>query len=296
MMDIEGRNFICPDTNCTDLKVRFGEPPNQAIYVKGTWMNETFVRCKIPKYTKPDVLRVELTLNDEDYTNDGKTYGYFDPYVLNAEPRLISVEGTTIVRIIGFGFVDSGESKSKIDGPNQELICNGQPCVKEAKFIDKQTLETHTFPQATVLYKDSNDNIMWDAMNIDAAVYENDFTENNIDIYYYEEPFYEGPDKSETPGNVPTQLFTKTDFKNNDMDRFKRLANFTCRYKSENGTVKYTKAYMIRYPLEASGGKPNSVQCKTPEWDLGDKPFEKVKFDIAVNGQDFHGNFDFTFT
>jgi len=47
-------------------------------------------------------------MNGLDYTGDGKTYGYFDPYVLNAEPRLISVEGTTKVRIKGFGFVDSG--------------------------------------------------------------------------------------------------------------------------------------------------------------------------------------------
>ena len=46
-------------------------------------------------------------MNGKDYTNDGKTYGYFDPYVLNAEPRLISVEGTTKVRIKGFGFVNS---------------------------------------------------------------------------------------------------------------------------------------------------------------------------------------------
>ena len=86
--------------------VRFGEP-EQGIFVKATLVNETFVRVKIPKYTKPDVLRVELTLNGKDYTNDGKNYGYFDPYVLNAEPRLISVEGTTIVRIKGFGFVNS---------------------------------------------------------------------------------------------------------------------------------------------------------------------------------------------
>jgi hypothetical protein len=26
-MDIEGRNFKCPDVNCSGLIVRFGEPP-----------------------------------------------------------------------------------------------------------------------------------------------------------------------------------------------------------------------------------------------------------------------------
>ena len=88
-------------------------------------MNDTNVRVKIPKYTKPDVLRVELTVNGQDYTNDQKNYGYFDPYVLNAEPRLISVEGTTKVRIKGFGFVNSGEIRSKISGPTSPLKCNG---------------------------------------------------------------------------------------------------------------------------------------------------------------------------
>jgi O-glycosyl hydrolase len=107
--------------------VRFGEP-SQGIYMKGTWLNETFIRCKIPKYTKPDVLRVELTLNGKYYTNDGKNYGYFDPYVLNAEPRLISVEGTTIVRIKGFGFVNSSQTQSLYSSPNPSstLLCNGK--------------------------------------------------------------------------------------------------------------------------------------------------------------------------
>ena len=110
-MDIEGTNLKCPDAACSDLYVRFGEP-DQPIFVKASQTNETFIRVRIPKYTKPDVLRVELTLNGKDYTNDGKNYGYFDPYVLNAEPRLISVEGTTIVRIKGFGFVNSSQTQS----------------------------------------------------------------------------------------------------------------------------------------------------------------------------------------
>jgi hypothetical protein len=119
-MDITGRNFKCPDVNCTELRVRFGEP-GSAIYLKAQWLNETNVKVKIPKYTKPDVLRVELTVNGQDYTNDKKTYGYFDPYVLNAEPRLISVEGITKVRIKGFGFVNSGETKSKFSNPTNPL-------------------------------------------------------------------------------------------------------------------------------------------------------------------------------
>ena len=56
----------------------------------------------------------------------------------------------------------------------------------------------------------------------------------------------------------------------------------------------YTKGEMVRYPLEP--GTPNSVQCKTPLWNITGKTYEKVKLDIAVNGQDFKGSFDFYFT
>jgi len=63
-MEIEGTGFKCPDApKCKDLQVRFGDPPKKAIYLSAVWLNETFVKVKIPKYTRPDVLVVELTLN-----------------------------------------------------------------------------------------------------------------------------------------------------------------------------------------------------------------------------------------
>lgn len=192
-MDITGRNFKCPDVNCTDLRVRFGEPES-GIYLKAKWINETNVRVKIPKYTKPDVLRVELTLNDQDYTNDRKTYGYFDPYVLNAEPRLIHVNGTTKVRIKGFGFVQSNETKSQISNRTCPIYCrDAKDCIKDAAFIDKETLETDTFPQRDVNYRESLRNVEFDPMYIDASVYGNSFTENTVELFYYDEPEYKGP-------------------------------------------------------------------------------------------------------
>jgi hypothetical protein len=145
-MEIEGTGFKCPDANCSELNVRFGDQ-DSPIYTKGIWLNETFVKCLIPKYSKPDVLKVELTLNGLDFTMDQKTYGYFDPYVVNAYPRLISVEGTTKVRIKGFGFVNSNQTKSLFSSPTTNtLLCAGAPCIRDATFIDKNTLETTTQP------------------------------------------------------------------------------------------------------------------------------------------------------
>ena len=293
-MDIEGTNFNCPDPSCSDLYVRFGEK-DQAIYMKGTYTNQTFIRCKIPKYTRPDVLRVELTLNNKDYTNDAKTYGYYDPYVLNAEPKLISVEGTTMVRIKGFGFVNSGETKAQYSGINNlTLQCNGQPCIKPAEFIDKNTLYTSTFPQNFMNYSGTQNNILWDPMNIDASVYGDDFTDSTVQLFYYQEPAYLGLSTDESPANVENQIFIQTDFKNNPIDRLQKNANFTCRFTSSDGRVMYTKGQMERYPLEP--GTPNAIQCKSPRWDLKGKDFEQARLDIAVNGQDFRGGFSFYFS
>lgn len=69
----------------------------------------------MPQYTKPDVLFVEVTVNGESYTNDNKTYGYFDPFVLDAFPKLMSVDGSTQMVVKGLGFVDSGQCKAGYD-------------------------------------------------------------------------------------------------------------------------------------------------------------------------------------
>ena len=91
-MTIHGTNFVCPDTSCKDLTVRFGKLPDNAIYVKGTLIEAGSITCLVPKYTKPDVLEVEVSLNGYDYTNDNLTFGYYDPYVVDVEPRLLTVD------------------------------------------------------------------------------------------------------------------------------------------------------------------------------------------------------------
>jgi len=154
-MDIEGTHFTCPDASFSDLYIRFGEP-GKAIILKGQWISESHISVIIPKYLKPDVLRVEITINGKDWTNDGKTYGYFDPFVLRAEPALISVDGTTIVLIKGFGFVNTTSSNSLISSTSKlTLLCQSKPCVREANYIDKNTLTTTTFPQSLVNYNES---------------------------------------------------------------------------------------------------------------------------------------------
>lgn len=123
-------------------------------------------------------------------------------------------------------------------------------------------------------------------MTLEASVYENDFTENGIEVFYYQDPIYGKPSIDESPANIENQVFIPTDFKNQNTDRIEKYGNLTCRFKAEDGRVLYTKARMVRYPLEAmkSGQKPNNIQCHTPKWDLKGANSEKVKLDISLNG------------
>lgn len=106
-------------------------------------------------------------------------------------------------------------------------------------------------------YKGTENNVLFDPINIDASVYGNDFTESSVEIYYYEEPAYHDLSIDESPANIENQIFIGTDFKGNPIDRLRKYANFTCRFKSDDGRVMYTKGEMERYPLEK--GAPNAI-------------------------------------
>jgi len=147
---ITGKNFECLNGAATcEMKVRFGDEENGTV-VTGTVLSLTQIEVHIPKYTKPDILQVEISMNGRDYTNDKVTYGFYDAFVLDVAPRLISKRGGTQLNIRGFGFVDSGSSQivSKFSSSTLgELTCNGRsPCTNTAQFVDKNTITTQSLP------------------------------------------------------------------------------------------------------------------------------------------------------
>jgi hypothetical protein len=70
----------------------------------------------------------------------------------------------------------------------------------------------------------------------------------------------------------------------NDIDKFTKHGNFSCRFTSLDGKkVVYTKARMEIYPLGSAtdeGDLPTHVKCHNPIW----KTPEQVRLDISVNG------------
>jgi hypothetical protein len=210
-IELSGSGFECSD-DCADLLCRFGNHPDQYIYAKGDFVSSELVRCKVPQYTKPDVLKVELTTNGESYTSDNKTYGFFDPFVLDATPRLIATDGSTQVAIKGIGFVDSGQAKALYSNRSSAVVCSGSQCVKPAVFKDKHTLVAPTFAQADVKYQGKDKSVLWDPLYIDATVIGDEFTENEVELFYYKDPVLKAANIVEAPSNVQAQLLIATDF------------------------------------------------------------------------------------
>ena len=74
----------------------------------------------IPKYPAPETLDVDVSFNDQDYTNNGVKFGFLDPFILGIQPRLLSTHGTTKLNITGYGFVSMEESKQLVVMKNMD--------------------------------------------------------------------------------------------------------------------------------------------------------------------------------
>jgi len=86
------------------------------------------------------------------------------------------------------------------------------------------------------------------------------------------------------------------DFKSNDLGRLARLATPRCRF-SAGSKVQTTEGQLVGYPF-SSNRDPNginSIHCKTPRWRLDGESAEQATLDVSLNGQNYFGNFAFTF-
>ena len=297
---LKGVNFRCPENICTHILVRFGEA-DDAIYVPGEHISDEEIHCVLPKYSKPDVLRVEVTLNEQDYTNDGLEFGYYDPFVKKVTPKMVGMEGGTTIRIHGHGFVNSTCLKVKFGGISQRnLTCNGKDCVVKAKYISQNEVEAVTFPEKVVYYEGCGEDlecqtsITNDDISVEVSVFGNDFTHNFITIFYFTLPLYDQPLNSKIPGNANELVMVPTHFLTHETDPmdpvnkqwwFEKYGNVSCRYMSEDGTrMVQTTGYFAHYALKEDKWY-NHVECKPPLWQLPKgKDQENVLLNISVNG------------
>jgi hypothetical protein len=82
-------------------------------------------------------------------------------------------------------------------------------------------------------------------MTVEVAVYEDIFTYNQIEVFYYLDPVFISLNKNSVPNNFAHLLYIDTDFHwdTNDFDKFNNHGNFTCKFTVGDEVV-YTKARM----------------------------------------------------
>jgi hypothetical protein len=96
---------------------------------------------------------------------------------------------------------------------------------------------------------------------------------------------------------VETNLLIPVDFKLNDKDKLLRLGTPRCKFSFKE-KVAYSDGLITAYPFEikTTPENANTIHCKSPRWSLDGESGEKATLDISINGQNFAGNFEFTFT
>jgi hypothetical protein len=83
------------------------------------------------------------------------------------------------------------------------LVCGGSGlCSKSASFKDKRTVITSSYAQSDIKYKDTGASVLWDPVFIDATVIGDEFTDNEVELFYYEDPTKLSSNILEAPSNL----------------------------------------------------------------------------------------------
>ena len=243
---------------------------------------------------------MEISLNGEDFSNDGRTFGFYDPFVLNVSPKLISKSGSTKVAVSGFGFVDTtsdNQLKTKFESSYGELDCSAG-CTEPANYDSK-----HQIISTTPAYNEVKRNGQYlspeEPLEVEVSVFGDKFTDNNIQVFYYDEPDFRNLNTGGVPANGQDPILIETDFKldRNPKALLDEYANYTCRFHSRaQGKTIYTQGEATSHPY-VFDAPPTHVRCHSPIWKLPEgAEAEDVQLDVSANGFDYSGGFQFRFT
>lgn len=309
MLFIKGTNFRSFDRFKRKVECRFGKDI-EAVITDGVLISETEIHCPVPKFNKPDVVVVEISINEGEFTSDGKEYGFYDPYVWKVTPKMVSKKGNTTILIYGYGFVNTTGYylQARFGYASKRLICNGEVCDAMATYIDKNHISAQTYAYKDIFYEEGRQPIGDAEFPVEASVFGDAFTENNVTIFYFKEPIYGEPRPNRVAANgnetiiIPANFLTKENnpdnpqIVENEELIFRKYSNITCRFTSITGKVVITQGQILHYPVRESDSF-NTITCMSPEWELRvGVDEEQVILDISVNGVDYSGEKIITIT
>jgi hypothetical protein len=98
---------------------------------------------------------------------------------------------------------------------------------------------------------------MWDSIKISASVYDSQFTDNNIYLYYFHEPSYKLLSAGETPSNIPTDLMIQTLINPEDLENLIKYGDSRCRFTSSSGYEMFTEGIFVHSYIAEGGDTSN---------------------------------------
>jgi hypothetical protein len=288
---LTGSNFRCFDNNCATLACQFGTHP-YPLFTQAWLVSSTEVICRLPQLSRPETVTVEVSLNGVDFTQDHRTYSYFDAFVLDIAPHYGRNEGGTSISVKGFGFADTGdELLCRFGSKDQPLFCNGHKCEVKATYVSDTEVVCPSYPQAQVVYQSTGSNIQDDAFDVEVSVHGSKFTSSHVKFRYIEQPDFHSIVPRNGTANGGTFTIINTDFHwdTNSEDLIERYANVQCKYVGKDH-VEVVSGTILTYPFHAKT-TPNAISCVSPAWSTS----EHATVLISINGADWAGNFPFEY-
>ena len=309
-------NLNCTQADCSKgIKCRFKATEKDSLKefeTDGKYLEQNKLSCNTPNVNVPEEFVVEISTNGgKDYTNNGHTFAFYDPFVLKVEPQMLSSKGNTEITITGYGFADTNEVKALFgDSDKSSYLCGGSKCVVDADYIDKNTIKTVSKPKREIKENAGAEIKNFDRIPVEVAIHDNDFTNNKVTVFYYDEPEIvqdvdsekgktlglSNKEKSELknalvhsiPCNLDTFIPIPVDGTNIEkhLDSIQDFTNYTCLFEV-NGKEKITNGVYTKFPLNNT--KHNLFLCQSPQFvnEVNDSSLIR----ISLNGYDFSDDY-----
>ena len=312
-LDCNGKDDCSKGVKCRFAATK--KDSNKVFIMEGQFVEKNKIKCNAPNVNIPEEFNVEASINGgDDYTNNNYNYTYYDPFVLRVEPQMLSEKGNTEMKITGYGFANTGSSMKVMFGDSDEetVHCGGKKCLsKEVEYVDSTVLNAFSKPRDDVIDKSTGKPIEhYKKIPVEVAIYNDDFTNNKVSVFYYEDPtiisdvdsssaeaLHLTPDlKAELkdalvdsiPCNLDTFIPIPVDGSEIErhLDEINEFAKYTCLFEA-NGNKKVTDGVYTKFPLNNT--VHNLFLCQSPQY--VNEVTDKTTIRISLNGYDFSDDY-----
>ena len=291
------------------------EDSNKEFILDGEFVGNNKIKCDTPDVNIPEEFNVEISINGgDDYTNNNFKYAYYDPFVLKVEPQMLRDKGNTELKIIGYGFADTGNNMKVMfgDSDKETLKCNQKKCLApKVEYVDSNTLHAISLERKDVIDRNTGKPIeYYKKFPVEVAIYNDDFTNNKINVFYYKDPKIitnlDSEDakvlhltnsskavlKDTLVNSIPCNLDTfipipvdGTEIEKH-LDEVNNFVNYTCKFEV-NGKEKITEGVFTKFPLD--NPVHNLFLCQSPQF--FNEVSDKGKIHISLNGYDYSDDY-----